>query len=353
MSTKLMYLLLSTLLIAGLLFAQGVDPGTENLTHAWTFNDGSANDYVGGAHGTLMGGEDYGEAEIADGSLFTTYPEQWMELPADQIAINEYTEITCSLWFYSVENANTTYTMFVYFGDTLAGMGVNYYFVTPARGDDKSRAAISCNVLTSTPWSGETGADGLELDDGARHNMVSTLTNDSISLYIDGELAQITPLDTNNHISRISTKFAYIAKSGYSGDPTWMGEILDFKIYNKTLSAEEVEFVYNAGPDTSFVTGIDNKENTNLADEYRLLQNYPNPFNPSTTISFYIPIKSYVSLKVYDITGREIDSIVNDELSAGKYTRQWNPKKNISSGVYFYRLQTENFTASRKLILIH
>jgi hypothetical protein len=320
MSKKLTYLIPAILILTGRLFAQGVDPGTANLTHSWTFDDGTANDYVGDANGTLMGG-----AEIWEGSLFTSYPGQWMEMPADQIAINTYNEVTIAIWFYSVEAANTEYTMLACFGDTLNGLGVNYYFFTPARGDDKSRAAISCNVLTSSPWSGESGADGPEYDDGELHHMVSTLTNDTITLYIDGDLQANTPLDTNNSIAGISSKFAFLAKSNYSGDSTWMGEILEFNIYNRALSTHP--------------------------EGYHLSQNYPNPFNPSTAISFSIPIQSVVSLKVFNSIGTEVATLVNGELSAGNYTKQWNPD-HIPSGVYFYRLQAGEFTTTKKLVFI-
>jgi photosystem II stability/assembly factor-like uncharacterized protein len=84
---------------------------------------------------------------------------------------------------------------------------------------------------------------------------------------------------------------------------------------------------------------------------YYLNQNYPNPFNPSTSISFSLSSKSFVSLKVFDIIGREVATLVNGELSAGNHTRQWNAV-NMSSGVYFYRLQTGTFTDVKKLVLL-
>ncbi len=348
MSTKLTYLILAILILTGSLFAQGVDPGTENLTHSWTFNDGTANDYVGGANGTLMGGEN-GPAEIWEGSLFTSYPDQWMEMPADQIAINTYDEVTIATWFYSVENANTGYAMLTFFGDTLnSDLGINYYFITPARGNDSSRAAIGCGPPnTNSPWVYESYASGPEYDDGELHHYVSTLTNDSITLYIDGILADITPLDTNNSIDRISPKFAYLSKGGYGVDPTWMGEIVEFNIYNKALSPEEVLFLFNQG---AIPTSVE-KEMTTHPEGYRLSQNYPNPFNPSTTISFSIPTQSFVSLKVFDSIGNEVATLVNGELSAGNYTKQWNPD-HIPSGVYFYRMQAEKFTTTKKLVFI-
>ena len=92
-------------------------------------------------------------------------------------------------------------------------------------------------------------------------------------------------------------------------------------------------------------------DNVILPTKTELLQNYPNPFNPSTTISFSLPTKSFVSLKVFDALGREVDTILNDELSTGSYSRQWNAS-NMPSGIYFYRLQAGAFTETKKLVLL-
>ena len=227
------------MLIASLTAIAQVDPGTENLTHSWTFDDGTAIDTVAGVNGVLMG-----DAEILNGALQTINSDSWMEIPADTIAINEYEELTVVAWFKSVPDGNTGFHMIASFGDTRNTIGVNYFFITPARGDDVSRAAISCGD-ESTPWASETGANGPEFDDGELHQMVSTIDTANITLYIDGQLQTSTPLDTNNSIARISTNYAYLVKAVYEADPTWRGEILEFNIYNKTLSSDEVLFLFN------------------------------------------------------------------------------------------------------------
>ena len=84
---------------------------------------------------------------------------------------------------------------------------------------------------------------------------------------------------------------------------------------------------------------------------FTLKQNFPNPFNPSTNISFSIPSKSFVSLKIFDLLGREVATIVSEEISAGYYTREWNAT-NMPSGIYFYRIQAGSFTGTKKLILL-
>lgn len=84
---------------------------------------------------------------------------------------------------------------------------------------------------------------------------------------------------------------------------------------------------------------------------FQLDQNYPNPFNPTTTISFSIPTRSFVSLKVYDLLGREVAVVLSEELVAGKHERQWEAE-NLPSGVYFYRLQAATFVDTKKLVLL-
>jgi len=103
-------------------------------------------------------------------------------------------------------------------------------------------------------------------------------------------------------------------------------------------------------PLSDIVTGIvdNHKENPS---EFVLRQNYPNPFNPTTTISFSLPNRVYVSLKIYDSIGREIKALISEELSAGNHTHIWNAS-DMPSGVYFYRLQTGTFSETKKLILI-
>ena len=90
---------------------------------------------------------------------------------------------------------------------------------------------------------------------------------------------------------------------------------------------------------------------TEVPDNYVLYQNYPNPFNPSTKIRFDIPKSSLVKLIVYDMIGREVVVLVDSELTPGSYEYDWDGA-NLTSGVYFYRLQTEGFTQIKKMILL-
>lgn len=101
----------------------------------------------------------------------------------------------------------------------------------------------------------------------------------------------------------------------------------------------------------SAVTSVKNNKNF-ISDEYWLGNNYPNPFNPSTSISFFLPESASVTLKVYDILGKEIATLVNGKLNSGYYTEVFESKSNLNSGIYFYILTTENFTDTKKMILL-
>jgi hypothetical protein len=98
-----------------------------------------------------------------------------------------------------------------------------------------------------------------------------------------------------------------------------------------------------------------------VVSSFKLEQNYPNPFNPSTTISWQLPVDAFVSLKVYDILGNEVASLMNEEKPAGSYEVEFSAKGgsasggdawNLTSGVYFYQLRAGNFVETRKMILL-
>jgi hypothetical protein len=84
---------------------------------------------------------------------------------------------------------------------------------------------------------------------------------------------------------------------------------------------------------------------------FELSQNYPNPFNTVTNISFSLPFRSFVTLKVFDHIGREVALLVSEELSAGNHLCKWNAT-GMSSGIYFYRMQTGSFTETKTLVFL-
>ena len=140
---------------------------------------------------------------------------------------------------------------------------------------------------------------------------------------------------------------------------TWLGNgtlepPLQFDSYQFTYSPENVStgtyYLDDLRIATFDPTDVELEDNQ-LPSSFALEQNYPNPFNPETQIKFSVPKASNVKIIVSDILGREVATLVNDNLSAGNYTVNFNAN-NFASGVYFYTLLTDNFKQSRKMILM-
>jgi hypothetical protein len=116
--------------------------------------------------------------------------------------------------------------------------------------------------------------------------------------------------------------------------------------------------LWRYGPDLGYIDYIEfqpyvmaKKISKWMPREYELYQNYPNPFNPSTTISFDLPEKQKVSLKIYNLVGQLLKEIVNTELDAGRHHYSWKPE-NVTSGLYFYELTAGNFRKVNKMMFV-
>ena len=129
-------------------------------------------------------------------------------------------------------------------------------------------------------------------------------------------------------------------------------DVAEVIVYNRAVTDSERSAVENyLANKYNVVTGIEDSKEKVIPEQFSLSQNYPNPFNPSTTISFSIPTSEYVLLKVFDVLGKEVATLVNDEKSAGKYEIKFDAT-GLSSGVYFYQLRTGSYDFIRKMLLL-
>jgi hypothetical protein len=108
------------------------------------------------------------------------------------------------------------------------------------------------------------------------------------------------------------------------------------------LTVDEIGFIFGAS---------DVLNNENLPEEFELYQNYPNPFNPTASIKYQVSSISNVSLKVYDVLGKEVATLVNEEKEGGVYTATFDAT-GLASGMYLYRLQAGSFIETKKMILL-
>jgi glycosidase len=185
-----------------------------------------------------------------------------------------------------------------------------------------------------------------------------TILSNSGSNLIDSYL---TRSDTSTLLT-----IANFSNSPSSFTINFAGNIHDSTVYMNDLFNNTSNYVPVSGLNSVVfnLAGLESKvyclnqfSITSVADapsavySYSLSQNYPNPFNPSTTIRYSIPERSKVTLKIYDITGRELLTLLNGEVNAGNYQINFNASK-LSSGVYFYTLRSNTFSSTKKMLLL-
>jgi photosystem II stability/assembly factor-like uncharacterized protein len=159
------------------------------------------------------------------------------------------------------------------------------------------------------------------------------------TVVLTGSYSSITYLSTD-----AGANFTTISIGGGAGAGELAidrGYILDMR----TGGTSKLNVTYNV------VTSIEEQKISGIPASFNLYQNYPNPFNPSTTIKFDIPGNGNVTLKIYDLLGREISTLINGYRSAGNYEASFNGN-NISTGIYFYKLQFAGLEQTKKLMLI-
>jgi photosystem II stability/assembly factor-like uncharacterized protein len=198
------------------------------------------------------------------------------------------------------------------------------------------------------------------------YNFICMTTDKGLNWnYIDPNIAN---LDSSfYHITFSGADTGYIGCTDsvfyktFDGGFTWHKDSLNGK-YNAYAIAINATGNVFFGTSNGYIlgstsaTGIQNENKTEMPDKFALKQNYPNPFNPITRIEYSIPYSAQgntplVQLKIYNILGKEILTLVNDRQTAGNYKVEFNGA-NLPSGVYFYRLQAGNFNQTRKLILM-
>jgi hypothetical protein len=137
------------------------------------------------------------------------------------------------------------------------------------------------------------------------------------------------------------------ARIGVGAGAYMSGTLDELCIYNRALSASEVDSLFRGGIKTSVDTHASIHPGV-----FALSQNYPNPFNPTTTVEFSLPKSGHVTLTIFDIMGREVEILVDQPFAAGNYKVDWDAGGQ-ESGMYFYRIQVgSDFTRTKKLILM-
>ena len=170
------------------------------------------------------------------------------------------------------------------------------------------------------------------------------LTKDKEKI-IEATLSKLTKTEIKNKMQKIKQEETYLNHKA----------VMNLK-NSRSISKEEKET--KQFEDLILISGMKQIENrksgtddTKIPSNFELAQNYPNPFNPVTSIKYSLPNDGLVTITVYDITGKEIKKLVNEVKKAGYYSISFNAS-NLSSGIYFYKLNTSDFAQTKKMVLI-
>ena len=193
---------------------------------------------------------------------------------------------------------------------------------------DKSKTIASSDSWTKLTWT-------FQADDSTINQPIKIYLNQADTLYIDD--VSLKPANT------------LFDKAVYNSE-IWLADgIGEYYEYSseKGVLKNLVSCIING--DTLFTSVKDNK--TAGLNSFKLYQNYPNPFNPVTNINYNIPERMKVVINVYDILGRKVKSLVNEEQSAGAHSVRFSGE-GLPSGVYIYRIVAGKYSESKKLVLL-
>jgi len=242
------------------------------------------------------------------------------------------------------------------------GYALTYYVLQDGQGL-KYTGSTTAGVSTASNWNSETDASSTPgWLNGTGQNALPVELNSFSASVANGSTVNLsweTATEVNNYgfdVERSSgnsdwQKIGFVAGSGNSNSP------------------KEYSFADNPSGGTSFSYRLKQIDvggsfqyydpvtvNLSLSSKPKLLQNSPNPFNPSTTIKFYTPTTSDVTIKIYDMLGREVTTLINQQTTAGYHIIYWNGKdsrgENVASGVYLYRLTAGGFSETKKMNLL-
>lgn len=218
-----------------------VETGEAAIVRQYTFNDGTANDSIGTAHGTLEG-----SATITLGALNLTGSGGYVNLPANTINITSFVDATFEAWF--TWRGGGAWQRVFDFGRTVTGSGRDYIFYTPSNGGDNRAAFRDANLAENVASAGPPLSLNtpyhlaVVVDDGANGG------SNRMSVYLNGNLAGDVALSYSFSDFNTTNRLAYLGRSLFAADPYFNGTIDEFRIHNTALSAAEVQASFVAGP---------------------------------------------------------------------------------------------------------
>ncbi len=187
-----------------------------------------------------------------------------------------------------------------------------------------------------------------------RYDFSSSFVRNRGNVYIysgiDGSLLQEMP---SPDLERFGTAICGLGDIDGNGDPDFaVGAVWGTKVGDPNNQFRGAVYVYTC----PLATDIGEEIVDALPEDFNLKQNYPNPFNPETVLEYSVKAKSHVALEIFNITGQKVRTLVNETVPAGSYRIVWDGRdettEKVSSGIYLYRLTSDNFTETKKMVLL-
>jgi len=275
--------------------------------------------------------------------VLTPVTLDWNDVPGAQCyRVEIYTDTTSPDKFEGTCNAPTSHFEFPVAETEL---NTRYYWrVFACSPEGWSQPSVFFNFKTQAP-------DAI--------GSIGNLTDGVIDLIADEKLSQVQGNQLIHRLDkaviRLNNNNEFLALVEMV---LFKARVLILRISNQISASTAAELNYSSDGVIDLISDIQNRpvnmpkvEDYLVPQNFEVKQNYPNPFNPTTTIEFSIPKDAGVSLKIYDVLGKEVQTLVNEQRAAGTYIINWNAS-NFSSGIYFYRVTAGEFTETKKMFLV-
>ena len=247
--------------------------------------------------------------------------------------------VSGTYWLYSTASGYGTGTGSAEFNYYNASSGTNEYLTTLTF--DPSSAGDSIKFDLAHAYYGATYIDSL---------IIEASTNNGATYISLARMYAGTSFTATLCMSTVSSTSSFTPTAGEWKSRAFAIPAGTNKVHFYAKSAYGNNLYIDNICQLSTITGVTPISMT-IPDEYSLSQNYPNPFNPTTKINFALPKQGFVTLKIYDVLGREVRTLVNEVKSAGQYSVDFNASE-FASGVYFYKLETNGFNDVKRMMLI-
>jgi hypothetical protein len=338
---------LLSLIVAIVIFETALFSQNESLVGYWSFDDSTGIDSSGyEQHGTING--DPQPVEGVLGSAFLFDGDDYIHVP-DSDLLDTDSSMTISLWIKP---------------DSFSHGGSKFickWYSSPEQGDWLFTTSSKDSAGRYLAWGARFAnyavygsAEGVGCTDTSNYlklhewnHIAVTFDTGYAKSYYNGTLLEQDTLHIKcTSLAEYGSDDIYIGRYRTIRELyNFFGSIDEVRIYNRELSEEEIWQLFDVLPPLNL------KSNTTIADLFTLRQNHPNPFNPITTIEYQLPQVGQVDLSIYTILGQKVATLVSKKQPAGTYEIEWDAS-GLASGIYLYRLETGDFSQTKKLILL-